>query len=362
MFVRSRTPSGMHRNRGWPYGFSLPSAVVSCGEASIDEFVNLSSCGCLASTPERRFPVAVNAQPSQAPRTSWWFVGQKKIAPYVFVAPFFVLFLAFSVFPIGYSLLLSFNEQTGLSSPKWIGVANYANLLQDERFRHALFNTTYFAVGSLLIQLPIAFSLALAFNSRFTQRFTHLYRVSFFFPVLTSSVVVALIFILVLDTEYGMLNAGLQAIGLPQIPWLTSTRWAMPAIILLGVWRWAGLNAFYFLAGLKGIPNSLYEAAMIDGANSWQILTKVTIPLLRPIVMFVVIQSLIGSYALFAEPWLLTQGGPADATLTMSMYLYMTGFRFFKLGYASSIAYSMVVIIFVISAINLYFFRAFRED
>jgi ABC-type sugar transport system permease subunit len=180
--------------------------------------------------------------------------------------------------------------------------------------------------------------------------------------VLTSSVVVSLIFVLVLDTEYGMLNAGLQKIGLEKVPWLTSTRWAMPAVILLGVWRWSGINAFYFLAGLKGIPESLYEAAMIDGANSWQILLRIVIPLLRPVIMFVVIQSIIGSYSLFAEPFLLTGGGPADATLTMSMYLYFTGFRFFKLGYAAAVAYTMVLIILALSLINLYFFRAFHED
>ncbi len=298
----------------------------------------------------------------QAPKSSWWYRNQRKMAPYFFVAPFFILFLTFSVFPVVYSFLLSFQKQTGLSTPVWIGFDNYRALLNDGRYLKSIVNTTYFTLGSLLIQLPVAFTLALAFNAASAKTFTQFYRVSFFFPVLTSAVVVSLIFLLVLDTQYGMLNAGLQKIGLPAVPWLTSTKWVMPAIILLGVWRWAGINAFYFLAGLKGIPESLYEAAMIDGANAWHILWHITIPLLRPITMFVVIQSMIGSYALFTEPWLLTQGGPSDASLTMSMYLYMTGFRFFKLGYASAVAYSLVLIIFAISAINLYFFRAFGED
>jgi ABC-type sugar transport system permease subunit len=306
--------------------------------------------------------MALQAQPYTVPKTSWWFNSQRRLAPYVFVAPFFLLFAAFFLFPVLYSLVLSFQEQTGLSRPRWVGLANYTALLQDPRFVKSVLNTTYFALGSVFIQLPLAFALALAFNSQFSQRLTHLYRVSFFFPVLTSAVVVSLIFVLVLDTEYGMLNAGLQTIGLEKVPWLTSTRWAMPAIIILGVWRWSGINAFYFLAGLKGIPNSLLEAAMIDGANAWQTLIHVVLPLLRPVTMFVVIQSIIGSYALFAEPFLLTGGGPADATLTVSMYLYMTGFRFFRLGYASSIAYTLVLIILTLSVINLYFFRAFRED
>jgi ABC-type sugar transport system permease subunit len=306
--------------------------------------------------------MAVQAQSYHRAKSSWWFTSQRRLAPYLFVAPFFILFAAFFVFPVVYSLLLSFQEQTGLSAPQWVGVDNYRALLQDQRFLKSLLNTTYFALGSIFIQLPLAFALALAFNSPYAQGLTQFYRVSFFFPVLTSAVVVSLIFVLVLDTEYGMLNAGLQNLGVDKVPWLTSTRWAMPAIILLGVWRWSGINAFYFLAGLKGIPHSLVEAAMIDGANAWQILTHVIVPLLRPVIMFVVIQSIIGSYALFAEPFLLTGGGPADATLTISMYLYMTGFRFFKLGYASAVAYTLVSIILALSVINLYFFRAFRED
>ncbi|NOZ29620.1 MAG: sugar ABC transporter permease [Chloroflexi bacterium] len=293
---------------------------------------------------------------------SWWFYQQRKAAPYVFIAPFFLLFLAFSLYPVIYAFLLSFQKQTGLSTPQWVGLKNYRNLLEDPRFLKSIWNTTYFALGSVLIQLPIAFALALAFDSRFARRFTQLYRVAFFFPVLTSAVVVSLIWVLVLNKDYGMLNTALEMIGLPRIPWLQSTRWAMPAIILLGVWTWSGFNAFYFLAGLQGIPNELKEAAMIDGANRWQVLTRVTIPLLRPVIMFVVIQSIIGSYNLFAQPFLLTGGGPSDATLTVTMYLYYTGFQYFKLGYASAIGYSLVVIVFILSAVNLYFFGAFRED
>ncbi len=306
--------------------------------------------------------MAVKAQRQRRGISSWWFYQQRKAAPYVFIAPFFLLFLAFSLYPVIYAFLLSFQKQTGLSTPQWVGLKNYRDLLDDPRFLKSIWNTTYFALGSVLVQLPIAFALALAFDSRFARRFTQLYRVAFFFPVLTSAVVVSLIWVLVLNKDYGMLNTALEMIGLPRIPWLQSTRWAMPAIILLGVWTWSGFNAFYFLAGLQGIPNELKEAAMIDGANRWQVLTRVTIPLLRPVIMFVVIQSIIGSYNLFAQPFLLTGGGPSDATLTVTMYLYYTGFQYFKLGYASAIGYSLVVIVFILSAINLYFFGAFRED
>lgn len=294
--------------------------------------------------------------------SAWWFNRQRKIAPYVFIAPFFILFAAFSLYPVLYALILSFQKQTGLSTPQWVGLKNYIDLLHDPRFLKSIWNTAYFALGSVFIQLPIAFALALAFDSKFTRRLTQLYRVGFYFPVLTSAVVVTLIWVLVLNKDYGMLNMALQAIGLPAIPWLQSTRWAMPAIILLGVWSYAGFNGFYFLAGLKSIPEELKEAAMIDGANRWQSLIHVTIPLLRPVIMFVVIQSIIGSFNLFAQPFLLTGGGPSDATLTITMYLYYNGFQFFKLGYASAIGYSLVLIVFTLSAINLYLFGGLRED
>ena len=306
--------------------------------------------------------MAANVQSMGRGASSWWFRQQRRAAPYVFIAPFFILFAAFFVYPIGYSLLLSLYKQVGLSTPQWVGLQNYAALPKDPRFLRSIWNTTYFALGSVFVQLPIAFALALAFDSRFARRLTHAYRIGFFVPVLTSAVVVSLIWVLVLDKDYGMLNAGLQAIGLPRIPWLQSTRWAMPAIIILGVWTWSGFNAFYFLAGLQSIPDELKEAAMIDGANRWQLLTRITVPLLRPVTMFVVIQSIIGSYGLFAQPLLLTGGGPADATLTIVMYLYQNGFQYFKLGYASAIGYSLVVIVFALSAINLFFFGAFRED
>jgi len=306
--------------------------------------------------------VAVQASQARRGLGTWFFFNQRKLAPYIFIAPFFILFATFFIYPIGYSFLLSFQEQTGLSTPTWIGLDNYIELLKDARFGRAILNTSYFALGSVFIQLPLAFALSLAFNSRFARKITHIYRVGFFFPVLTSAVVISLIFILVLDTNYGMLNLGLQSLGLGAVPWLTSTRWVMPAIIILGVWTWTGFNSFYFLAGLQSISSELVEAAMIDGANAWQILFRMIIPLMRPIIMFVVIQSIIGSFGLFTQVFLLTSGGPSDASLTVIMYMYMNGFRFFRLGYSSAIAYVYVLIVLVLALVNLYFFRGLRED
>ncbi len=292
----------------------------------------------------------------------WWRKHDRKIAPYLFVSPFFILFLVFSVYPVLYSFYLSFFKATGLGSRTFIGLGNYLDLFTDRRFIKSVINTTYYAAGSVFILSPLALLVALAFDSRVTDRLRNLYRVSYFVPVITSAVVISMMFRMIFDEQYGLLNHFLGRFGLPPIPWLRSTSWAMPSVILLGIWIWLGINALYFLAGLQNIPHELKEAAQIDGANSWQVFTHVTVPILKPVIMFVVIQAIIGSYNLFAQPYLLTGGGPQDATLTMTMYLYIIGFRQFKLGYASAIAYALVAIVFGLSLINLLFFRALREE
>jgi ABC-type sugar transport system permease subunit len=169
-------------------------------------------------------------------------------------------------------------------------------------------------------------------------------------------------FSIVFDFRYGLLNRALGVIGAGPVPWINEAQWALPSLILLGVWTWTGLNTLYFLAGLRGIPPELIEAALIDGANQLQAFRHVTLPLLRPVTLFVVISAINGSFQVFAQPRLLTQGGPSDATLTLTLYLYDVGFSYFNLGYASAIAYSIVAIILTLALIQLRFFRAFRED
>ncbi|MFS8571905.1 MAG: sugar ABC transporter permease, partial [Clostridia bacterium] len=214
---------------------------------------------------------------------------------------------------------------------------------------------------SVFLLSPLALLLALALNAKWLK-LKGLFRVAFFVPVITSEVVVALMFALVFDQDFGLLNAGLRAIGLSAIPWLRSPAWAMPSIILLGVWIWLGLNALYFLAGLQNIDQEYYEAAAIDGANQFQLFRYITIPLLKPVILFVVIQAIVGSYQLFTQPWVLTGGGPQDATLTITMYLYLQAFRFFNMGYASAIGYALVVIILTLSLIQLVAFGTFRRE
>ncbi|MGQ9630059.1 MAG: carbohydrate ABC transporter permease [bacterium] len=289
---------------------------------------------------------------------------RRKIIPYLFISPFLIGFAVFGVYPIVYALRLSLLKQVGIGvAPKFVGLGNYIQLWRDERFLRSLFNTSYYAAGSVFIIVPLALLLALILGLGFLK-FKHFFRLFFFVPVITSSVVVSIIFTLVLDDRYGLLNNVLLVpLGLPRLRWLLEPMLIMPSIILIGIWRWTGLNALYFIAGLRNIPKELEEAAAIDGANRWQIFIHVTIPLLRPVLLFVVVLAIIGSYNLFGEAYLLLgqSGGPSDAGLFMTVYLYLTGFRSLKFGYASAIGYTMVVIIFILSLIQLKVLGAFRE-
>jgi len=295
-------------------------------------------------------------------RVGWWSRHQRKAAPYIFVAPFFVLFAAFSLFPIVYSLYISFFNATGLGNWKFIGLQNYASLLADPRFWQSVKVTTLYALGSVFILTPLAFLIALAFHASATRHLVSFYRAAYFIPSITSAVVVSLMFVMIFDQDYGLLNAVLRPLGFPNIPWIRSADWALFSIMLLGIWIWTGVNALYFLAGLQNLPGEVLEAAQIDGANRRQAFLHVTLPMLRPVVLFVVSQAIIGSYSLFAQPWLLTKGGPEDATLTMTMYLYINGFSYFKLGYASAIGYALVLVVGVLSFVNFRLFGMFRED
>jgi ABC-type sugar transport system permease subunit len=290
---------------------------------------------------------------------------QRRIAPYLFISPFFIGYAFFFLYPVAWAFYLSFFKQTGIgSTPQWVGLGNYIKLLSDERFLKAVVNTTYYAAGSLFLILPAALLLGLAFNMR-RLPFGSFFRLFYFTPNITSGVVVAIIFRLVFDLEYGLINNWLlKPLGLPPLRWMMEPWLIMPAIIIVGLWRYTGINALYFLAGLQNIPQEVTEAAQIDGASRWQVFRYVTLPLLRPVLLFTVVIAIIGSYNMFGEPFLLVgaEGGVRNAGLFMTMYLYLTGFRYMKFGYASAIGYALTLIILVLSLIQLRLLGAFRED
>jgi arabinooligosaccharide transport system permease protein len=296
----------------------------------------------------------------------WWTRNQIKVVPYLFISPFFILFAVFLAYPVADAFITSFMRQKGLDQPEFIGLTNYVNLTQDPRFLKSLVNTSEFALGSIFILAPLAFFLAVLVNSRLVPwpNVKSTYRLAFFVPLLTSAVVTSLMFGILFDYNSGFLNAVLTNLFGPEakVGWLRDPKIALWSILLISIWQFTGLNSLYFLAGLQNIPRELEEAAIIDGAGRWALLTKITLPLLRPVILFVVVQAINGAYHLFAQPLLLTAGGPSDSTETMTLYLYETGFQYFNLGYAAAIGWALVIVIVVLAVVQLRVFGAFRDD
>ncbi|RSK26767.1 sugar ABC transporter permease [Bacillus sp. HMF5848] len=270
----------------------------------------------------------------------------KPYIPYVFIAPAVILFSVFMVYPIIYSFILSFQTSDG-GEFVWNGVKNYQRLFSDEIFIKALGNT----FTLLIIQVPIMLSLAIIVATLLNSailKMRGLFRVSFFLPAVTSLVAYSIIFSIMLMDD-GLVNHVVSLFGLEKIPWLSHPIWAKVALIMAMTWRWVGYNMVIYLAAMQNIPHELYEAASIDGANRVRQFISITIPQLKPVILFTAILSTIGTLQLFDEPFTLTKGGPSDATLTIGMYLYQTGFRYFDFGYASTIAYVIVVLIGILT-------------
>jgi arabinosaccharide transport system permease protein len=290
---------------------------------------------------------------------------QRRVAPYLFISPFFIGYAVFFLYPVLWALYLSFFQKNGAMSPEqFVGLRNYTQLFSDSLFIKALVNTSYYALASIFLIVPAAIGLALVLN-RPVLHFREFFRFLFFTPNLTSGIVVAIVFGLIFEEQYGILNNYFLApLGLPSVRWLRDPVWIMPAIIITGLWSYTGINALYFLAGLQNIPPEVREAARMDGASSWQMFRFITLPLLRPVLIFVLTFAIIGSYNAFGVPALLVgvEGGPRNAGLFMTMYLYLTGFRLLKLGYAAAIGYALTLIIILLSAIQLKLMGVFRED
>lgn len=287
---------------------------------------------------------------------------QKKVAPYLFLLPFLLIFAAFQVYPLIYGILISFYRFRGLAGRHFVGLDNYARLLKNPQFYQALENTTYYTVGTLILLIPIPIILAALLHSKLTKG-AGVYQTATFLPALTSLVVVGAVFRLLLDERGGIVNAALMAVGLAPQKWLTSAALVIPSLLILAFWRWTGVNIIYFLSGLTAIPQELYEAAAIDGATGFRRFWHITLPLLKPVAIFVTIISTIGGYQLFTEVYVLwPQGGtPGNAGLTLALALYRAAFRSFDLGYAGALGVVMGVIIMVLSVIQFKLFGFFKD-
>jgi multiple sugar transport system permease protein len=225
-----------------------------------------------------------------------------------------------------------------------VGLRNYATLFGDPLFWRAFANTLYFVAVGGPLSIAVSLGAALLVNARLT-RWKAWFRTAFFLPVVTTLVATAIVWRYVLQTRSGLLNAGLALAGIGPIDWLGDPRWAMPAIILMAIWKNFGFNMVIFVAGLQSIPERLYEAASLDGAGAWKQLRHVTLPMLAPTCAFVVILTVIGYCQLFAEPYILTQGGPANSTLSLVLLMYQEGFRWWNMGAAAAVAVVLFTII-----------------
>jgi multiple sugar transport system permease protein len=276
---------------------------------------------------------------------------QETIAGYLFLLPNILGFLVFSSIPVVATFSISLLDWDLIRAPRFVGIDNYVKLLTDDVvFRKVLFNTAYYVVGTVPAGIILSLLLALAMNAN--VRGIALFRVIFFIPVISASVAVAVMWRWLYNTDFGLINLILTSVGLKGVPWLSSTAWAMPAVILMAIWKSLGYNMVIFLAGLQSIPAHLHEAAAIDGANGVQRFRYITLPLLAPTTFFVLVISVISSFQVFDLAFVLTKGGPGDATNTMVMYIYNQAFQFFHMGYAAAIAWVLFAIIFVITLLQ----------
>ena len=267
---------------------------------------------------------------------------------YLFVAPFFVLFTVFGLYPLVFSLVLSFVRWDGLTELRWVGLANFANMMDDELLSSALWNTLVIGLLYIPAMLTLAFLLAIALNTSWLKA-RAFFRAAIFVPCVTPMVVIAVVFSLIYSTERGLLNYFLHFVHVGPVPWLNSVEWSKVSVALLVLWRWTGYNMVLMLAGLQGIEPDYYEAAAVDGASKLRQMWHVTLPLMRPTIFFCLILSLIGTVYMFDEPFVLTNGGPGVSSTNFGLYLFQVSFRDFRFGYASCIAYTVSIGVLIVS-------------
>jgi len=283
-------------------------------------------------------------------------------AAWILAIPFCLLFLAFTAWPVLQSLFMSFTDTRSKDlrhpfSVNIIGLDNYLKALSDPTFLQAARNTAYFVVVGVPLTLGVALAAAVVLDRGITK-FRGLFRLGFYTPVITSIVAVAVVWRFLLQQNFGLINTVLGWVGISGPNWLGDSHWSMPALILMATWRNFGTAMIIFLAGLQAVPFMLHEAASIDGAGAWQRFRHITLPMLRPTMLFVSVTTAIGYLQFFEEPFVMTNGGPLNSTISMSMYTYKQ-FGFGNYGFASSVSYIIFIVIAIVTAVQ---FRLLREN
>jgi len=306
---------------------------------------------------------AVDASTS-IPRSSFWrsLPYSKKLAPYILVSPFIISFLIFFAYPVINTVIMSFQEILP-GQVKYVGTENYENLT-NRQFYRAMYNSAVYTVLTLLVLIPVPLIFAVLLNSK-AMRFTNFFRSTLFIPALTSVVVAGTIFRLIFGELPGsLMNEFLSLFNVAPANFKQSAPLAMFIMVILATWRWIGINIIYFLSGLQNIPHELYESAEIDGANAMDKFLKITLPLLKPVTIYVLTISIYGGFAMFTESYMLFAGNnsPKDIGLTIVGYIYKSGIQKNELGFGSAIGITLLGIVLIINVIQLKFFGLFRKE
>jgi len=277
-------------------------------------------------------------------------------AAYFFLAPALIPIFIFFFVPALAAFVLSFTDfdiysLSNFEYARFVGLRNYFQLAEDPLFWKAMTNTFYYVLVGGPLSIAASLGTALLLNSKL-MRFKAFFRTIYFLPVVTTLVAVAVVWRFLYHPRFGLLNYALSFFGIDAIDWLGDPVWAMPAIMLMSAWKGFGYNMIIFVAGLQNIPNELYEAAHMDGANVWQQFKDITLPMLAPTTVFVSIIAMIGNFQLFTEPYVMTQGGPVNSTLSIVLLMYQQGFRWWNLGYSAAIAFVLFGVILLGSLIQ----------
>lgn len=292
------------------------------------------------------------------------FVYSQKVAPYVFVLPFIIIFLIFWSYPLVNSFVMSFQDRMLGQDPKWVGEANYSKLFTDKVFLTAIKNSVVYMIGTLVLLIPFPMLFAVMINSKLMLG-REFFKSSFFLPALTSVAVAGTIFRLTFgEMDGSLMNSFLGLFGVEPTKFLKDAEWSMAALLILACWRWTGVNMLYYLSGLKNIDNDYYEAASIDGASAWQKFRTITMPLLKPTTIYVTTISVYAGLAMFTESLMMFNGNnsPKNIGLTIVGYLYRQGIEKNKLGYAAAVGIVLLVIAMIINLTQLKFSGMFKKE
>lgn len=282
---------------------------------------------------------------------------KETLAAWLFLMPGFVGFVIFVFGAVVFSLFLSFFEWDMLTKPTFVGLKNFTKLLLEDRTFHLVFrNTLWFVLGTVPTRVLLGLVLALVLVRNIPGR--TFFRAVVFLPVIIPTVAAAMVWRWIFNADFGLLNDFLYQIGISNLPrWLSDPKWALTAIVILSVWKDVGFSTVMFMAGLQSIPTTVYEAAQLDGASAWRTFIHITLPLLSPTTFFVIVINVISSFQVFDQAYVLTGGGPGNATNTIVYYIYNNAFQWFRMGYAAAIAWVLFAVIFVATFVQFKYQR-----